>query len=124
MAEKLLYEDLTYAVLGAAQEVHRTLGPGYLESVYGEALAHELDLRSIPYERQAPLTVRYKEIVAGDFKADLWVDRKVLVELKALKALTDVDEAQLLNYLKATGCRVGLLLNFGSRSLEHRRRVL
>jgi len=118
------YKDLTYAIIGAAMEVHRSLGPGFLESVYEEALAHEFDLRRIPYERQVQLAVRYKEIEAGRFRADFFVDGKVVVELKALKALTGGDEVQLLNYLKGTGTRVGLLLNFGAPSLEHRRRVL
>ena len=119
-----LYKDLTYAIIGAAMEVHRILGPGFLESVYEEALAHEFDLRGIPYKRQARLAVRYKEIVAGDFRADFLVDGKVVIELKAIKALTEADEAQLLNYLKGTAYRVGLLLNFGAPSLEHKRRVL
>ena len=105
-------------------EVHRILGPGFLESVYEEALAHEFDLRRIPYQRQARLAVRYKEIVAGDFRADFLVDGKVVIELKAIKALTEGDGAQLLNYLKGTAYRVGLLLNFGAPSLEHKRRVL
>lgn len=119
-----LYKDLTYAIIGAATEVHRILGPGFLESVYEEALAHEFDLRGIPYERQARLAVPYKEIVAGDFRADFLVDGKVVIELKAIKALTEGDEARLLNYLKGTAYRVGLLLNFGAPSLEHKRRVL
>jgi GxxExxY protein len=100
--------------------------------VYEEALAHEFDLRGIRYGRQAKLAVRYKEIVAGEFRADFLVDGKVVVELKAVKALTEGDEAQLLNYLKGTGYRVGLLLNpstgsghrFGSSSLEYKRRIL
>jgi len=124
VVEDFLYEELTYAIIGAAMEVHRILGPGYLESVYEEALAHEFDLRRIPYERQAQLVVRYKEIDAGRFRADFLVDRRVVVELKALRGLTGSDEAQLLNYLRGTGYRVGLLLNFGASSLEHRRRVL
>jgi len=122
--EEFLYKDLTYAIIGAAMEVHRILGPGFLESVYEEALAHEFDLRGIPYERQAKLAVRYKDVVAGEFRADFLVDGKVVVELKAIKALTEGDEAQLLNYLKGTGYRVGLLLNFGSSSLEYKRRIL
>jgi GxxExxY protein len=124
VVQEFLYEDLTYAIIGAAMEVHRTLGHGYLESVYEEALAHEFGLRGIAYDRQAKLAVRYKEIVAGEFRADFLVERKVVVELKALKALSDGDEAQLLNYLKGTGYRIGLLLNFGAPSLEYRRRIL
>ena len=122
--EEFLYKDLTYAIIGAAMEVHKVLGPGFLESVYEEALAHEFDLRGIPYERQAKLAVRYKGIVAGEFRADFLVDGKVVVELKAIKALMEGDEAQLLNYLKGTGYRVGLLLNFGAPSLEYKRRVV
>jgi len=121
--KEFLYKDLTYAIIGAAMEVHRILGPGFLESVYEEALAHEFDLRSISYERQAQLAVRYKEIVAGDFRADFLVEGKVVVELKAIKALTAVEDAQLLNYLKGAGYRIGLLLNFGTPSLERKRRV-
>ena len=124
MAKEFLYKDLTYAIIGAAMEVHRILGPGFLESVYEKALAHEFDLRGIPYQRQVKLAVRYKEIVAGEFRADFLVDGKVVVELKAIKALTAGDEAQLLNYLKGTGYRVGLLLNFGASSLEYKRRIV
>ena len=122
--QEFLYKNLTYAIIGAAMEVHKVLGPGFLESVYEEALAHEFDLRDIPYQRQARLAVRYKEIVAGEFRADFLVEGKVVVELKAIKALTEADEAQLLNYLKGTGYRVGLLLNFGAPSLEYKRRIL
>ena len=124
VAKEFLYKDLTYAIIGAAMEVHRILGPGFLESVYEKALAHEFDLRGIPYQRQVKLAVRYKEIVAGEFRADFLVDGKVVVELKAIKALTAGDEAQLLNYLKGTGYRVGLLLNFGASSLEYKRRIV
>ena len=122
--QEFLYKNLTYAIIGTAMEVHKVLGPGFLESVYEEALAHEFVLRGIPYQRQTRLAVRYKEIVAGEFRADFLVDGKVVVELKAIKALTESNEAQLLNYLKGTGHRVGLLLNFGAPSLEYKRRIL
>ena len=124
MVQEFLYKDLTYSIIGAAIEVHKVLGHGFLESVYEEALTHEFDLRGVPYERQVKLAVHYKEIVAGEFRADFLVDSKVVVELKAIKVLTQSDEAQLLNYIKGSGYRVGLLLNFGASSLEHRRRVL
>ena len=120
----MLHRDLTYAIIGAAMEVHQVLGPGFLESVYEEALAHEFRTRSLAYERQVALRVQYKEIVAGQFRADFLVEQRVVVELKATKSLTDIDEAQLLNYLKGTGYRVGLLLNFGAASLERRRRIV
>ena len=123
MAENFLYKELSFAIIGAAMEVHGILGPGFLESVYEEALAHEFGLRDITYQRQAKLTVRYKEITVGEYRADFLVDEKIVVELKATKSLTKIDEAQLLNYLKGTGFRIGLLVNFGSPSLEHKRRV-
>jgi GxxExxY protein len=123
MADKLLHRELSFAIIGAAMEVHRILKPGFLESVYEEALAHEFDLRGIAYQRQAKLNVRYKEIIAGEFRADFLVNGKIVVELKATKGLTEIDEAQLLNYLKGTGYKVGLLFNFGTPSLEHKRRA-
>jgi len=125
MESKLLYEELTYQIIGAAMEVHRILGPGFLEYVYEEALCYELKLGGIRFERQKDLDIRYKDIVIPKkYCADLLIDRKVIVENKAVSTLTDNDEAQLLNYLKATGLRVGLLLNFGTPSLQHRRRIL
>ena len=120
---KLLHKELSFRIVGAAMEVHRVLGPGFLESVYEQALAHEFELKGIPFQRQALLAVRYKAIIAGEFRADFLVDGNVVVELKATKGLTEINEAQLLNYLKGTGYRVGLLLNFGTPSLEHKRRV-
>jgi GxxExxY protein len=119
----LLYGEVTQKVIGAAMEVHKILGAGFLESVYEESLAHELTLRGVVFERQKILAVHYKSILAGKFVADMVIDNKVLVELKAIKMLTKVDEAQLINYLRATGIRVGLLLNFGAPSLEHWRRI-
>ena len=122
--DKLLYADLTYKIIGAAMEVHTVLGPGFLEAVYEEALAHEFGLRNITFERQVSLAVSYKDIVAGSYRPDFIVDGKVIVETKAIKALTEIEAAQILNYLKATGLRVGLLMNFGAPDLEHKRYVL
>jgi GxxExxY protein len=122
---KLLHEDLTYRVIGAAQEVHRELGPGYLESVYEDALCHELDQLGIPFERQVDLDVHYKNVVfTKRFRADLVIAGKVLVENKASNGLSPQDEAQLINYLKTTGVRVGFLFNFGAAKFEMLRRVL
>ena len=118
---RLLYEELTYAINGAAMEVHSTLGPGYLEAVYQASLAHELNLRGIPFEPQKRLTVTYKGVVVGEYVADLLVEGKVIVELKAVSTLTKAHEAQAHNYLAATGMRLALLLNFGAKSLEWRR---
>jgi GxxExxY protein len=120
----LLYSDLTREIIGAAMEVHSNLGPGFLESVYEEALAIEFDLRKVCYERQKGIDVFYKGLLAKQFVCDFLVGEKVLVELKALKATTGVEEAQILNYLKATGLEVGLLINFGEQSLKYKRLVM
>lgn len=125
MAESdLLYSDLTREIIGAAMEVHSTLGPGFLESVYEEALAIEFDLRKVRYERQRGIDVFYKGLLAKQFVCDFLVGEKVLVELKSLKAITGVEESQILNYLRATGLEVGLLINFGEQSLKYKRLVL
>jgi GxxExxY protein len=105
-------------------EVHGTLGPGFLESVYDEALAIEFGLRNINYERQKNIKVIYKGRTAKEFVCDYLVEGKVLVELKALSLITGAEEAQVLNYLKGTGVEVGLLMNFGQSSLRFRRLVL
>jgi len=121
----LLYEELTGKILGAAMEVHRTLGCGFLEAVYQEALELELELQGVPFVAKQELTVTYKgRTLKQKYKPDILVDNKVLVEIKALARLTSTEEAQVINYLKATGCKVALLINFGAKSLEWKRLVL
>jgi len=123
--EKWLYRDLTQKIIGAAMEVPRELGSGFLEYVYEEALCYELKLREISFERQKELDIYYKDLlIPRKYKPDLIVENKVIVEIKATSGLTEVEEAQLLNYLKATKMRLGLLLNFGAKSLEVKRRIL
>jgi GxxExxY protein len=123
--EKWLYRDLTQKIIGAAMGVHRELGAGFLEYVYEEALCYELNLREISFERQKELDIYYKDfLIPRKYKPDLMIENKVIVEIKATSGLTEVEEAQLLNYLKATKMRVGLLLNFGKKSLEVKRRIL
>ena len=105
-------KELTEKIIAAAIEVHRTLGPGFTEDVYEEALAHELDLRSIAFARQLEIDVAYKTIIAHKYRLDFAVEEKVIVELKAVNELRELHTAQVLAYLKASGFQVGLLLNF------------
>lgn len=114
----------TFAIIGAAMEVHRELGHGFLESVYQEAMETELNLRGIPWVAQVELPIVYKGVCMSKyFIPDLICFNSVVVELKAIKALTSSDEAQLINYLKAARIERGLLFNFGSPRLEQRRRI-
>ena len=121
----LLYEEISFKIIGAAIEVHKELGPGYLESVYEDSLCLELERAQIPFERQVDLDLKYKDVVfKRRFRADLIVDGKILVENKAISQLDRSHEAQLFNYLKTTGLRVGLLFNFGASKLQQIRRIL
>jgi GxxExxY protein len=114
----------TFALIGAAIEVHKVLGPGFLEAVYQEAFSRELRERGIPFRPESEIPVLYKgERLAVTYRADFVCYDSMIVELKAVKQLTAVEEAQVLNYLKATGFRIGLLLNFGAASLQYRRLV-
>ena len=125
MEEKYLYQDLTEKVIGIAMEVHRTLGPGFLEAVYEEALIYELEKVNFACERQQEFTIKYKEIhLKKKLRADLVVDNKIIIENKAAREIAPIDEVQLVSYLKASGLQVGLIFNFGNRSLEFKRRVL
>lgn len=124
MEEKgLIFGDEVYAIVGAAMEVHTILGTGFLEAVYQSALKLELRSRNIPFEFEKDLPVLYKgQRLDTLYRADLICYGKVIVELKALDRLTGKEESQIMNYLKATGFRVGVLLNFGSRGkLEWKR---
>ena len=114
----------TYAIIGAAMEVHKQLGCGFLEPVYQEAFTIELTARNIPFRREVGLPVRYKgQLLETGYRADFVCFDSVVIELKALARMSGTEEAQIINYLKATAYEVGLLLNFGARSLEHRRFV-
>ncbi len=113
MSEPDAYTDhLAHTVIGAAIEVHRTLGPGFLESVYEQALSVELGLRDIPFERQYKIEVDYKGVSIGEQRLDLLVDKCLIIELKAVEELEPVHQAQLISYLKATNLKLGLLINF------------
>jgi len=110
-------DPLTGKIIAAAIEVHRTLGPGLLESIYEEALCHELSLRGIPFERQKQQDVVYKGHVIKGQRIDLVVSGEVVVEIKSVQALQDAFVAQVLSYLRSTGLKRGLLLNFGAETL-------
>jgi GxxExxY protein len=115
----------SYAVIGAAMEVHGQLGCGFLEAVYQEALAIELVSRGIPFRPQAQLPIRYKDrVLETVYKADFLCYDALVVEIKALAQIGTIEEAQVLNYLKATGYEIGLLLNFGRTALQYKRFVL
>lgn len=118
------HKDLTFEIIGAAMEVHRELGPGFTEQVYQAAMERELALRDIPFVAQKHIQIMYKGALIADYYLDLVVAEKVDVELKALKELATVHHAQVLSYLKASGLQVGLLINFGETSLQHKRFAL
>jgi len=117
------HADLTDKILGATIEVHRQLGSGFLEKVYENALCVELRARRLEFVAQAEIPVVYKKLVVGTYYADLLVASAVICEVKALSALTTVHQSQLLHYLKATGFKVGLLLNFGTPKIQIKRLV-
>jgi GxxExxY protein len=110
-------------IIGAAMEAHKRLGPGFIESVYEEALVVELKLNNIKFERQKELPVIYRDNVIKKFICDFLVEGKVIVEIKAIKTLGEIEKVQLTSYLKASGIEVGLPLNFGGESLEIKRMI-
>ena len=121
---KLIYKQESYEIIGAAMEVHRELGSGFLEAVYQEALALEFKSRGIPFKKEVKLEISYKgQALSKYYEADFVCYDKIIVETKALHELSGIDESQVINYLKATGFKLGLLLNFGSESLEYNRLV-
>jgi len=120
----LIYPEESYKIIGAAMEVHRELGTGFLEAVYHEALNIELEKRDIPFIHQAELNLWYKGIpLKKNYVADFVCYDKIIIEIKALSGLSSQHEAQVINYLKATNFKLGLLINFGSESLEYKRLI-
>ena len=117
-------DERTYRIIGAAMEVHKELGCGFLEAVYQEALQREFVNERIPFQSQPSIQIKYKgQLLNKSYQPDFICYDDVIVEIKAISNLTGLEEAQIINYLKATGFKVGLLLNFGSKSLEHKRLV-
>jgi len=120
---EIVLEELSFQVMSAVFEVHNVLGSGFLEKVYEGALVKEFGFRNIAVETQKEINVSYKGEVIGSYFADIVVDGQIIIELKAVSALLPLHEAQLLNYLKATGIKVGLLVNMGSKRVEYKRMV-
>ena len=123
MEENFLHGEVTRKIIGAAFEVYGVLGYGFLESVYKKAMQVELQRAGLKAEIEAPIKVLYKNVNVGDFRADLLVNEVVIVDLKTAKNYNAEDEPQLLNELKATGIKVGLLINFGRTKVEFKRMV-
>jgi GxxExxY protein len=122
--QKTNRDPQTYAIIGAAMEVHRQLGHGFLEAVYQEALAVELEAREVPFRREIVLPVYYKgQLLPCGYRADFICFEEIVVELKAIAQLAGAEDSQLINELKATGFKRGLLFNFGSPSLDYKRLV-
>ncbi len=114
----------TYAIIGAAMEIHKKLGHGFLEAVYQEAAVLEFPKKNIPFQREVALPITYRGIILPtSYRADFVCFSNIIVEFKALSRLSTIEESQVLNYLKATGYRRGLLINFGTSSLEYKRLV-
>ena len=116
-------QKLIEMIIGCGMKVHSTLGPGFLESVYQKALAHELRKAGLHVEWEKPIAVTYDGVPVGDFSVDLLINNRVMVELKANHALAPAHEVQLVNYLTATRTEIGLLLNFGAERLEFKRKA-
>ena len=117
-------DERTYSIIGAALEVHKELGCGFLEAVYQEALQKEFAIQRIPFKSQPIVAIKYKgEPLEKKYQPDFICFDEIITEIKAIANLTGSEEAQLINYLKATGLKVGLLINFGAKSLEHKRLV-
>lgn len=122
MSEKLILSDKTFKIIGAAMEVHNTIGCGFTEPLYQEAFEEELRLRGIPYQREKTFRVVYKgKLLNKEFRPDFVCYDEIIIELKAVQDIVDEHYSQVYNYLKATGMRLGMLINFGKKSLEYKR---
>ena len=122
--KEIICKDESFSIVGAAMEVHKTLGNGYLEAVYHEALMIEFEKRGIPYMHEEPLYIKYKDVqLKKTYVADFVCYEKIIIEVKALSQLNSDHESVVLNYLKASELKLGILINFGASSLEHKRLV-
>ncbi len=122
--EKILFKELSYKIVGLAMQVHRELGYGFLEKVYENAFMVLLRKEGIHAEQQEPITVHFDGEVVGEYYADILVENKIILELKSVETILDAHKAQALNYLKATGLRLAMILNFGKEGFAFERLVL
>ncbi len=122
--KEIIYKELSYQIIGCAIEVHKQLGVGFLESVYEEAFKLELKAKDILFKSQEKYSVVYKNTIIKDFYCDLVIDDKIVIELKATRQITDIERAQILNYLKVTKLKLGIIINFGEKSLQYDRILL
>jgi len=122
--KEIIYKELSYKTIGLAMEVHNQLGFGFLEKVYENALIILFENNEIPAQQQAPVKVYFEGQVVGDYYADILVDNKIILELKAVNRILDVHRAQVLNYLRATEIKLAMILNFGKPRFEYKRLVL
>lgn len=118
---QMLHPELSYLLTGIAFEIHNTLGPGFTENIYQAAFIYELEQQAIPFQAQPVIPVTYKSVEIAQYRLDLIVDEKIVVELKAVQCLNDLFRQQVLSYLKAAGLRLGILYNFGAKTVEHAR---
>jgi len=121
---ELIYKDLSYRIIGSAREVHKNLGYGFLEKVYENALMLELSDNNLSGKNQEAIKVIYKGKIVGEYIADILVEDKVIVEVKSIEKIIDIHKAQTINYLKSTGLKLGIIMNFGKTSLEYYRIIL
>ncbi|MPM11785.1 hypothetical protein SDC9_58136 [bioreactor metagenome] len=122
--KEIIYKEEAFLIVGAAMEVHKTLGNGFLEAVYHEALMIEFEKRGIPYRHEEPIFIKYKDVqLKKSYVADFVCFEKIIIEVKALSQLNSEHESVVLNYLKASGLKLGMLINFGASSIEHKRLV-
>lgn len=122
---KLYYGNEAYKIIGLCMEVHRNLGPGFLEIAYKDAIAYELNTHAVEVEREKEYSVQYKDIVLEHrFFADFVVFEKIILEIKSVSSINDIHIAQVINYLKVSNLKLGLIVNFGEKSLEYQRVIL
>ena len=120
----IVHKELSYKIVGCAMEVHSKLGPGFLEKVYENALMVLFRKEGIAARQQTPIKVNFEGELVGEYYADILVDEKIILELKTTDKIVDIHRAQILHYLRATGIKLGMILNFGSKSFEYERLVL